>query len=129
MASNTLYIKDTIHQHWFSNYFETPTEYENSRFNGDRSQPFVSLSIGFGKSFSIIKGDGTKTRHTGMIRVKIRIPIITGTKRAYELADIAADLLERKRIGTVTTRQASLHEVGTDDEYFILVVSVPFLDS
>jgi len=129
MASNAKYIKDTLTQHWFDNYSETETEYENIKFVGDRSQPFVKFSVGFGKSFSIIKGDGTKTRHTGMVRVTIRVPVLKGTKEAYRLADISADILERKRIGTVTTRQASLHEVGVDDEYFILVVSIPFLDS
>lgn len=129
MPSSIKGIKDQIITQWRDNYSETETEYTNLDFKKDRTEPFVRLSIQFGKAFSILKGAGSITRHTGLIHVTIRTPVLSGTNRAYELADIAADILERKRLGTVTTRQSALYEVGVEDEYFTLVLSVPFLDN
>lgn len=132
MASNMLTIKQAIIDQWHTNFAPTaptPTEYHNVTFKGNRENPYVQFLILFGKSESIICGDGTQTRHNGMIKVNILVPLLTGSNLAYELADDAAAALERKRFGTVTTRNASLTEGPISTENYSLILTVPFVDS
>lgn len=129
-----LTIKNAIMTQWVDNFSPTgnavPTEYHNLTFTGDRTEPYTQFYIAFGKSISRICGpNGTETRHSGLIRVNILVPLLSGQNRAYELADFAAAALERQRFGTVTTRAASVTEGPISSENFSLIVSVPFVDS
>lgn len=125
-----LNIRDALITYWNTNYTETPTAYQNSEFPAeDKKSPFISFSINFVDSETVYKGSGTQTRYSGVILAMIRVPVMSGTRRAYELADIAATILERKRLdgGSITTYASEIGRQGEVDEYYTLPVTVPFV--
>lgn len=132
-------IRTNIITHFSTNYSETPVEYPPNPFDEDSYDEWVSLHIDMGEGFSVIKGGGSVTRHTGLIHVAINVkrikgdPRSSGTKRVYELADIVLDVLERDRLNNsnVVTRAGrvetdKLVDKETGRTSFALV-TVPFV--
>lgn len=124
-------VRSTLLTYWNANYSETPTEWDNVKFPQDlKTSPHVSFDFKFNNGRTIIKGTGTTTRHSGLIYVDIRVPAMSGTKRAYEIADIVLATLERKRFGDpgkqIWTNAGQIDNDGIVSDYFIVNLSIPF---
>lgn len=130
-------IRSGLIAHWASNYTETPTIYPNGKLPDPLTKdPFVALLINFTSGMSVINGnDGvsngaTKTRRYGLMQVVVFCPKESGSRRIYEIADIAVELLERKRIASSITMSASnITDIKDNGEYYTVTVEVPFKTS
>jgi|SRR5690554_356125 len=132
-------IRSAIITHFSTNYSETQVEYPPNPFNEDGISEWVSLHIDMGEGFTVLKGTGSTTRHTGLIHVAIKVkriqsdPRSLGTKRVYEIVDAVLTSLERKRLnsssvvtraGSVVTEKLVDKETG---ELSFALVTVPFV--
>lgn len=98
--------------------------------NTKTESPFVRVDTRFTSSETIIKGAGTITRHRGLLFLEVFYSLNKdGSRISYEIATDLCNILERKRIGGVVTRNATLNEVSLDNNYSILSVEIPFLSS
>lgn len=133
MDASPLEIRDALVGYWHQNFTSYPTEYANTPLpDSAKDGPFVSFDIRFTTSETIFKGTAlgsTITRHRGIIFIEIRRQPLSGNRESYKIATDVCDTIERKRIGSVVTRNASLQELRFDDQYSLLVVEVPFLTS
>lgn len=133
MIASPLEIRNEILSYWSNNYTLTPTEYENLKLpDAQKADPYVSLEIHFTSSQSIIKAygdDATGTRHRGVIFAEIIVHAGDGTSRQYEIADEICKIIERKRLGEVVTRNASLRPLNFGDDLSVLIVEIPFLST
>ena len=132
-------IRTQIITHFSTNYTFTEIEYPPNNFNEDDKDEWVSLHIDMGAGSSVIKGNGTTTRHTGLIHVAINVkriqtnPQSLGTKRVYQIADEVLAVLERKRLNNsaVVTRAGSVNTEDIVDkktgEISFAVVTIPFV--
>lgn len=132
-------IRTEIITHFSTNYSETLVEYPPNPFNEDAVTEWVSLHIDMGLGASVIKGNGTTTRHTGLIHVAIKVkriqsdPRSLGTKRVYEIVDSVLTSLERKRLNgsSVVTRAGSVETDKLVDketgEMSFALVTIPFV--
>lgn len=124
---NVLEIRDELIKYWRDNFTTTPTEYPNSPIPDTlKDKPYVSFEIDFVNGQTVIQGDGTVTRHWGNIFIIIRVPVSSGSRAAYSLADEALRLMERKRIGSLTTRAGTIDDLSRPREQFGMLVSIPF---
>lgn len=121
-----LEIRNTLLSHLNTNYSTTPVEYENIKFTGDKDEAFISFAFLLGKSFSVIKGTGNITRHTGMVSIIVRAPVLSGSKTAYTLGTEILTLFERERLGSLVFRAGTVYPIKMEDEYYNLRVVVPF---
>lgn len=124
-------VRAALVNHFNTNYSETPVEWENIQLpDADKKNPFVSFTITFVRGNSIIKGSGSVTRHSGVIFADVRVPVLTGSKRAYEIADIVCSTLERQRIThlgkSLVTDASELNRTVNSDEYYVVPISIPF---
>lgn len=116
--------------YWRDNFTTLPTEYPNSAFPDNlRDKPYVSFDINFVNGTSVIVGEGTKTRHWGNIFITIRVPVSSGNRTAYNIATEVLELLERKRIGSVTTRAGTIDDLSRPREQWGVMVTIPFVTS
>lgn len=132
-------IRTNIIKHIKDNYSETPVEYPPNPFDEDSFNEWISVHIDMGSSFTVMKGVGTVTRHTGLIHVAIHVKrkrdgkLRVGTQRIYELADIVLALLERTRLNdsNVTTRAGYVDTAKLidpeSDEIGFGIVTIPFV--
>jgi len=126
--------------HLVSNYTMTPVEYPPSILQGDNNE-YVKFEIHFGKGFSVIKGDGTTTRHTGLLFVTVYKKLINsqgnyiGANRTYEITDEVLRVLERQRLNNsdVFTRAGSIQTDQVIERssgmFHFIVISIPFVVS
>lgn len=124
-------VRAALVNHFNTNYSETPVEWENIKLPRDvKKDPFVSFTITFVDGRSIIKGNGTVTRHSGVIFADVRVGVFEGTKRAYEIADIVCATLERQRIEyngkSLVTNASELNRTVNSDEYYVVPITIPF---
>lgn len=135
MDATPLEIRDALMGYWFNNFTSYFTYYPNTSPNDiPAKDPWVSFDIRFTTSETVIKGStasassaGTITRHRGVVFIEIHTQPLTGTKTSYNIATDVCNLMERKRIGGVVTRNANIQELSLDNNYSILVVEIPFL--
>lgn len=125
-------VRAALINHFYTNYSETPVEYDNVQLKeDDKKNPFVSFNIRFTNGLTIIKGGGTITRHSGVVFVDVRVPVLTSDIRAFEIADKVCEVMERSRItyngASVTTDASELgRPISYNDEYYLLPISIPF---
>jgi len=133
MDATPLEIRDALMGYWFSNYTSHYTYYPNTNPNDiPEHEPWLSFDIRFTTSETIIKGTangGTLTRHRGVVFIEIHTQPLTGTRTPYNIATEVCNLMERKRIGGVVTRNANIQELSLDSNYSILVAEIPFLST
>ena len=127
MNLTPLEIRDTLVNYWYTNYNYTPTVYQNSTQPDDvnTQNPFVLFSIRFEDSETLYKG-GTISRYHGFISTHVRSPLMSGNRKAYEIADEVASVLNLKRIGTIVTNSSIVGLSGEIDGYFTLPINTPF---
>lgn len=124
-------VRAALITYFQDNYSETPVEFENIKFDdAAKKNPFVSFTIRMTNGRSVIRGNGASVRYSGVIFIDVRTPIMTGTKRAYEIADIVADIMHNKRINylgeSLVTEASEVERAVTNDEYYMLPVTIPF---
>lgn len=124
-------VRAALVNHFNTTYSETPVEWDNIKLPETvKNNPFVSFTITFVDGRSIIKGNGSVTRHSGVIFADVRVGVLEGTKRAYEIADIVCSALERQRIShngkSLVTDASELNRTVNSDEYYVVPISVPF---
>lgn len=122
-----LEIRDALIAYWRDNWTTTPTEYQNSKFPDElKLSPYVTFEIAPVNSKTVISGNGSESRYWGNIHVTIRVPVSSGNRVAYELANEITDLLARKRIGSIVTRVGFIDPLPSPREQFGMLVSIPF---
>lgn len=125
-------IRAVLLNQFYTNYSETPVEYDNVQLSeSDKKNPFVSFNIRFTNGMTIIKGEGSITRYSGVIFIDVRVPLLSSDIRAFEIADIVCEIMERKRLTyndtSVTTDASEVSKpIKDNDEYFTLPISIPF---
>ena len=129
MSVNVIDVRNSLMSYWVSNYTTTPTLYANTTLPDTlKSKPFVMFEIEFTGSRTVGSGsvEGTQTRHMGFVAVTITVPFGSGNKTAYTLASEIINLLERKRIDSVSTYAGYVDIERNNGEHFQIVVMVPF---
>lgn len=124
-------IRSAFMGYWNTNYSETPTQWPNINFpEENKKDVFVCFDITHTGGRTVLKGTGNQTRYSGVLFIDVKVPMMSGTKRAHEIADIVVDLLARQRITyngkDVVTDAPELHRDGENDEYYVIPISVPF---
>lgn len=124
-------VRSALIKHFQDNYSETPVEFENIKLaDSAKTDPFVSFTIRMTNGRSVIKGNGASVRYSGVVFIDVRTPIMTGTKRAYDIADIVAEVMHNKRINylgkSLVTEASEVERAVTNDEYYMLPVTIPF---
>lgn len=123
-------IRKDLVDYFHSNFSDAPVVYDNSQLPASlRDQPHVAFSVKFTTSRTIIRGSGTETRYHGYIEAYCKTKALTGSNRAFEMASNVASLMERKRIGSITTRQSEIDVVRNNREYYIVAAIIPFVTS
>ena len=103
-------------------------------YTGDKTEGWVEFDFDFGRSSTVYKGGGSATRHTGVIYASVRVPLLrvgphlTGSAKAFELAEQVLSGIERKRLNGsfVVALAGSLDLDGPVDEYYFIELSIPF---
>ena len=131
MDASPLEIRDALVGYFHNNYSGVPDEYPNVQLDdASKKSTWVAFDIRFTSSETIIKGStGTITRHRGVIFLEIYVQPLTGNRKSYEIATDLCNIMERKRIGGVVTRNAILNEMRLADNLSVLIVEIPFLSS
>lgn len=119
-------VRNDFISHASSNFTLCPIAWENIEFSGDTTKPFVEASFEIRRGKSIIKGDGTQTRHEGVLSFFIKVPVLSGTKDMYTIYTEILNVFERKRLTHLITRAGYSYPVKSRNEYDTLVVIIPF---
>jgi hypothetical protein len=130
-------IRSHIIQHISANYTETPVEYPPNPFKENKITEWVSVHIDMGEGYTVMKGQGTTTRHLGLIHFAVNVkriqsdPRSLGTRRVYEIADAVLAAMERKRLNgsAVVTRAGRVDTSELTDktgEISFALVTIPF---
>lgn len=131
-------IRSHIITHISTNYSETPVEYPPNPFKENNIKEWVSVHIDMGEGYTVMKGVGTTTRHTGLIHFAINVkriqsnPRSLGTNRVYEIIDALLAAMERKRLNgsSVVTRAGRADTSSLTDktgEITFALVTIPFV--
>lgn len=133
-------IRSNIQTHFGTLFTLTPIEYPPAPFNEDKKDEWVGLHIDMGNSQSVMKGEGTTTRHTGLIHITINVKLLRNgndypyaNKRVYEIADEVLKVMERKRLNNsaVVTRAGYMDTEDIVDKktgrISFAVVTIPFV--
>ncbi len=129
MSVNVIDVRNTLITYWSSNYKSTPTLYSNVTLPDTlKANPFVMFEIEFTGSRTVGSGsvEGTQTRHMGFVAITVTVPLGSGNRTAYTLASEIINLLERKRIDSVSTYAGYVDDERNNGEHFQIVVMVPF---
>ena len=130
-------IRTNIIQHIATNYSETPVEYPPNPFDTESVNEWVSVHIDMGEGYTVMKGQGTTTRHIGLIHFAINVkriqsdPRSLGTSRVYQIIDSILSVMERKRLNgsAVVTRAGRADTSELTDktgEISFALVTIPF---
>jgi len=107
----------------------TPTALPNVPFDAKDLVEWASLEILSGDILRITFGspsDNTN-RHTGVIRIRIKVKNDTGIARLYELASLAVEKLSFKTFDNVTTRESMPRLTGTVGQYQEMIIDVNYI--
>ncbi len=123
-----LEFKIFFEEYLSDNYSLTDVQFDNVPYTPSKNTPYIYSQILNDRSFSVIKGDGTKTRHEGKLRFYIYTPLRSGTNKSYEIADTLIGLLERKRLSQeISTRAARPYPANNIGDFNRFVVEVPYI--
>lgn len=129
MSVNVIDVRNELTTYWLDNYSTTPTLYSNVTLPDIlKVNPFVMFEIEFTGSKTVGSGTdgGTQTRHMGFIAVTVNTPLGSGNNTAYTLASSIINILERKRINSVSTYAGYVDDERNNGEHYQIVVMVPF---
>jgi hypothetical protein len=122
-----LSTKLSLESDFNSNWSYTPVAWPNIDLGTSDLDEWVSFNVMNGESSQASMGGDTNThRFFGVVIVQIFVRPSTGSKRAFELADLASSLLRSKTIGAVVLRSPDIQLVGLDNGWYQVNVKCSF---
>lgn len=127
--------RETLEAH-FKAQFEAafqppvPVQFENVEFKRPANDEWVRLSIVNGDTARRCIGPGAKRRNVGIVYVNIFVKANSGTKRAREIADKVATIMQEKTLASgsdwIETLDTSIQPLGTMDNLYQISVRTPY---
>lgn len=108
-----------------TNWTTTPIAFENIEFTPPTNSPWVSLFIYGVDSFTLANRSGSY-RDTGLIAVKIHVPIGSGSKVAMGYADTIATIWRASIFNNIRCGIPSINRLGEFDGWYQTIVTTPF---
>lgn len=120
-----------IEQHFEANFVACDKAYDNEPAGVERTHEYAKLTIQVGDGQPNL--DSTYTRLVGLAIVQIRVPKGLGSIRAWDLATIAAQVLELRAVNGVRLTSAGYANAGLidgnnvqDAGWHVINVNIPF---
>jgi hypothetical protein len=117
-------IETRFKSNW--DHVNTPVKFENVEYKPVPGTAFVELYVVDGDSEIVGLSTTTLHRNVGIISVRINTPLGQGTRKARELADLAAAIFRSTTFSGIICRASSITRLGEIDGWYVHVVSTPF---
>ncbi len=106
-------------------YPGVPIIFDNIK-DATQAASFVILNILNGASMLRGLGATRLFRYAGVVSVDIFIPLKTGVKIADQYADTVDGIFRGQQFGGLLFRASSRNDLGMDDTYWRVNISIPF---
>ncbi|HUS99588.1 MAG TPA: phage tail terminator-like protein [Candidatus Thermoplasmatota archaeon] len=104
----------------------TSIAFGNGPFVPTPGTPWIRCSILPGRVGALGFGRDADVEYSGIIDIGIFVTRLSGTALARTYADTLAALFHMKKFGTVDCDEASVQNVGEEEDWCHFVVSIPF---
>lgn len=111
----------------------TPISWPNMKFEPKPEEAYVKFSIAGGETGQLeFGGENATVRDQGRVFVQVMVPLLSGDKKARELADAVKSIFAAQRQittteGRILLRRASSKPIGAVGTHDQTNVSIPYL--
>lgn len=108
------------------NWATTPIAFDNVDFKPENGSRWIRLRLLDGDVIRINIGEPGLFRHTGLISIELFGPTGEGSKTLRGYADTLASLFRDTNFNGITTREASITNVGESGGWYQINLTVPY---
>lgn len=108
------------------NWATTPIAFDNVNFTPPEDAAWIRLVIQDGDAFRVCVGNPGHHRQTGVIMLRIYVPLNGGTNTARQYADTLAALFRDVQFNGITCREASPINLGEVEGWYAYSINIPY---
>jgi hypothetical protein len=104
----------------------TSIDFGNGPFVPTPGTAWIRCTILPGGAAALAFGRSADKEYSGIIDIGIFVPRLTGTALARTYADTLAALFDEQAFGTVDCDEASIQNIGPEEDWYHFAVTIPF---
>lgn len=109
-----------------TNWTTTPIAWDNVAYIPTPGTAWIRCTILPGSAEGLAFGKDTEVEYPGIIDIGIFTPKDTGSAAGRGYADTLAALFHLEDFGTVECEEASMQNLGIDEDWLHLSITIPF---